>query len=57
MKNLKEIQLLLCFIGLPFMIGAAFHFGDWWLGLPALVVFGIFWIGIVTVINKTDWTD
>jgi hypothetical protein len=41
-----------CFVSIPFLIGAAFHFGGHWIGWPALFVGGIWWLGICGQISE-----
>lgn len=36
----------------PFLIGAAFHYFGSWAGIPALVVGGMYWIGLTALLAK-----
>lgn len=49
---MKEIKLIVVFISYPFIIGACFKFIGAWAGIPALLVFGLLWVGNISLIMK-----
>lgn len=53
MSTGQRLHLVVGFFGLPFIIAAAFKFTDW-MGWPALIVFGIYWIGILAHIGSKE---
>jgi len=57
MKNLHEGYLLAMFFGIPFAIGAAFHFFGGWVGCPALFILGLYWLGVCVTIKDANKTD
>ena len=46
MSNGYKVFLMACFFVLPFAIAAAFKYTDW-MGWPAAIVFGMYWLGAV----------
>lgn len=50
-KDINAWKVVSMLAGIPFLIGAAFHFYGLWVGIPALVVLGGLWIGIISVVG------
>lgn len=47
----QQVFWLLLFFLLPFLIAGAFYLSPW-LGWPALLVLGIYWIGITLMLTS-----
>ena len=48
---MKPTAMVIVFFALPFAISAAFYFSPW-LGWPALLVLGSYWIGNLILIKE-----
>lgn len=49
---MATLAYLVLWCVIPFLIGAAFHFVGAWLGWPALIVGGLYWIGLSITLGK-----
>lgn len=47
----------LLIITIPFAIGASFHYFGAWVGLPALLVGGLFWVAAIATQYKKECED
>jgi hypothetical protein len=54
MAKWQKYKMLAEFIGFPFAIGALWHYLGAWAGVPALFVFGVMWLGVLSQISKLD---
>ena len=52
MKITQSDFNLVCFIVLPFVIGAFANYAPWWVSIPAYVVFGAMWVGTCILIRE-----